>query len=82
VTNLEGYGYMIGVLDLERLRYFHSKRSYAAISILRGPGRSIAYDGSQAPEGRFPQTSREYVPKISPTALIWCCLAREESIRL
>jgi hypothetical protein len=58
VTNLEGYGYMIGVLDLERLGHFHSKRPYAAISILRGPERLIAYDGSQAPEGRFPQTSR------------------------
>jgi hypothetical protein len=58
VTNLEGYGYMVGVLDLEGLRHFHSKRAYTIISILKGQERSIAYDGSQAPGDRFPQTSR------------------------
>jgi hypothetical protein len=37
-ANLEGYRYMVGILDLEGLRHFHSKWPYAAISILKDAG--------------------------------------------
>lgn len=58
VTDLESYWYMIGVLDLEGLRHFHSKWPCTTVNIQKGQERSNAYDGSQAPEDRFPQTSR------------------------